>query len=217
LKAYDEIVLFYKQPFYAIFTKTFAFKSYLLFVFLIIVFSFFDFQKNDIYNYANTFANLFTITIIWTLFQIFIYLNFIPAFINLKKYKQLLITDDYIKINGKKYQISNLIFQKENHYFYKNSLSWTYLIIKNRKNDIVGKFIFEINNYKFFGISCDIILDVFKQKKKNIDQDYCEFIYNSIINEYLESKDDFGNLKKALFIVMIPLLLVLSIFIIFSR
>ncbi|SFP88615.1 hypothetical protein [Hydrogenimonas thermophila] len=216
MKADNEIVLFYKQPIYKILTKTLTFKSYLAFILLILIVSFLECQKNDTYNYVSTFASIFIITITWILFQIFIYINFIPAFISLKKYRQLTISDDYIKINNTKYKISELKFQKDSHSLYRHPLSWTYLLIQDTKDNIVGKFIFEINNYKFFGISCDIILAVLNQKEKNIDQDYHKFIYNSNINEYLESKNNKNSLKKALFIIIIPLLLILSILIIFK-
>jgi len=164
------------------------------------------------FNYTNILASLSTVTILWLLFQIFIYLNFIPAFINLKKYKQFIITNNSIKINNIKYKISELTFQKDHHSLHRHPLCWTYLIIKDINGNKIGKFIFEINNYKFFGISCDIIITILNQKKRGIDQDYHKFIYNSNINEYLESKDDKKNLKKALFIIIIPLILILSIF-----
>jgi 3D (Asp-Asp-Asp) domain-containing protein len=62
-------------------------------------------------------------------------------------------------------------------------------------------------------MSCKTILSVLKQKKEGVVKDYYKFILSSNIDEYLESKEDNQNLGKALVIILIPLFLLLSVFI----
>lgn len=200
----QSVILEYKNPVLILFKQSISYKLLFIFILMILLASAYDTIKSSQCNCSSLFAGLIIIFFVWLFLITIISIMLIPAYYSFNKYKKLIISNENIYINNQKYDISNLEFKAEHKYMYRYPLAWTYLIIS--KNDrVIGKFIFEINSYNFFGMNSATILNVLNSIKAKKKLDYQKLIYTSILNEYNSNKEDSNNFKIVGIFILTPI------------
>ncbi len=204
------IILEYKNPTFTLFKQSIGYTFLFIFILIILLMSIYDTINKGYCNFSSLFAGLMVIFLSWLFLMMTISIMLIPAYYNFNKYKKLIINKENIYINNQKYTISDLEFKTEHKYMYRYPLAWTYLIVY-QNDKAIGKFLFEINSYNFFGMNSTVILNVLNGIKDKKKLDWQKMIYSSILNEYISNKEDANNFKIVSYLMLAPIFFILLV------
>jgi len=206
----QSIILEYDNPISTLFKQSIGYKFLFIFILIMFLINVYDTMNDGHCNCSSLFAGSIVIFLSWLFLMMVISIALIPAYYNLNKYKKIIIDRKNIYIDNQKYNIFDLEFKTEYKSMYQYPLAWTYLVIYQR-DKVIGKFIFEINLYNFFGMNSSTILNILNSIKEKKNIDYQKLIYTSIANEYISNKEDLKNFKTMGLFIITPIIFILLV------